>query len=208
MKTNKGKRKTGTLRLILPGIVLLVVGALFIRNNYDCMSVKIPIRPPRLPRVARQEKSPAPAPVAAAAGQAEQADVVQALKSRGDSVQPPAALSPQPQSGGSEPVMDTAERAVSFLSVEIPDVRCTLADPDTVIIVISLKLLFQGAALEQEVLLKREDLKVMLRKEFAALKLSDIVVDRLRGRLKAAMNTLLEKGSIEDIEFIKFQPLL
>ncbi len=92
--------------------------------------------------------------------------------------------------------------------MEIRDVHCRLADRDDFEVVVSLKLIVRQEALQQEILLKREDLKVVLRQVLAPKKLSDIVVEKMRAELKKEMGEILERGPIEDIEFLEFNPVI
>lgn len=95
----------------------------------------------------------------------------------------------------------------SLFSVALPVVECRLAEKKDLVIRVSLKVFFADKNVEQEVLFKRNDIGVILKKVFKNKQLSDIVVDKLREELKRNVNALLEKGTIEDIEFIDFKPV-
>jgi hypothetical protein len=89
-------------------------------------------------------------------------------------------------------------------SVTIADFFCRLRGSDALRIVLSLHLVFPSGALGREVLLKREDLKVMVQKIIAEKSMNELIVDSLREQTKRAMNRILEKGAISDVEFRNF----
>jgi hypothetical protein len=89
-------------------------------------------------------------------------------------------------------------------SVTIADFFCRLRGNEKLRIVLSLNLIFPSGALGREVLLKREDLKVMVQKIIAEKSMNDLIVDSLREQTKRAMNRILEKGALSDVEFRNF----
>ena len=89
-------------------------------------------------------------------------------------------------------------------SVTISDFACRVREKGALRIVLSLKLVFSSAGLKREVLLKREDLKVMVRKIIAAKSINELNIDSLRDQTKRAMNRILEKTVITDVEFRNF----
>ncbi|HEX7511556.1 MAG TPA: hypothetical protein VF335_09665, partial [Chitinivibrionales bacterium] len=60
-------------------------------------------------------------------------------------------------------------------------------------------------AMKKEVLLKRENLKVMVQKVLAAKTLDELIVDSLRAQTKTAMNRILDRGAITDVTFRNFR---
>jgi hypothetical protein len=58
---------------------------------------------------------------------------------------------------------------------------------------------------KREILLKRENLKVMVQKVISNKTLDELIVDSLRIETKKAMNKLLGKNSITDVEFRDFR---
>ncbi len=93
-----------------------------------------------------------------------------------------------------------------IFSIELPSVVCSLADKKSLSIRVSLKLYFREKELEREILFKRDNIKLIVRKVFVTKQLSDIVVDALRTELQREINALLEQGTIIDIEFLDFKP--
>ena len=89
-------------------------------------------------------------------------------------------------------------------SVTISGIACRLRDGKALRVVLSLELLFPSGPLQREVLLKRENLKVMVQKIIAEKSMDELTVDSLREQTKRAMNRILEKGSISDVIFLNF----
>lgn len=95
----------------------------------------------------------------------------------------------------------------SLLSVELPTVTCATADKKNLTIKIRLRFYFRGEKLRKEILLKRENLKIMVKRVLKRKKHSEIIADDLRIELVKEINLLLEQGQIENIEFLDFQPV-
>ena len=72
---------------------------------------------------------------------------------------------------------------------------------------VSLRLRYTAPSLGQELMLKRDDFRVIVCKVLHGKQLSEIVIDKLRRELKDGMNGLLENGGIVDVEFTDFQPV-
>lgn len=95
----------------------------------------------------------------------------------------------------------------SLLSVELSGITCVLADREDLIIKIRLRLLCKGEKLRKEILLKRENLKILVKRVLKKKNHSEIIVDALRTELIKEMNNFLEQGQIENIKFLDFQPV-
>jgi flagellar basal body-associated protein FliL len=90
-------------------------------------------------------------------------------------------------------------------SVLLEKITCTLVDKSRPSLRLSLALVFpENGALRQEILVKRDNLKVMVKRTLATKSMDDIVIDSLRKDLKSVINSLLENGAISDIEFKEF----
>lgn len=96
---------------------------------------------------------------------------------------------------------------VSLHSLDLPTVKCALADKKGLFVQVSLKVYFREKKLEKEILFKRDNIKVVVKKVLFKKNLSEVVVEKLRIELKREINNLLEEGKIEDIEFIDFRPV-
>jgi hypothetical protein len=104
-------------------------------------------------------------------------------------------------------VTEAAKRSAALMktdSVTISGILCRLRGDQTLRVVLSLTLLFPSGPLKGEVLLKRENLKVMVQKTIAEKSMDELIVDTLRGQTIRAMNRILEKGCITDVTFLNF----
>jgi len=102
-------------------------------------------------------------------------------------------------------VQQTPGPAPVVFSVEIPDIQCGLRGSREFKVRVSLKLFLAGEAHKNEVLEKRENLKVMVQKVFSTKTIDELVIDSLRLETKAEMNRILEKSAIKDVEFKDFR---
>jgi flagellar basal body-associated protein FliL len=93
----------------------------------------------------------------------------------------------------------------AIYSVMLPDIRCALRDRQTLKVALSLELIMADGSFKREILLKRENLKVMVQKVIADKTLDELIVDSLRIETKKAMNKLLGKNIISDVEFRDFR---
>jgi flagellar basal body-associated protein FliL len=96
--------------------------------------------------------------------------------------------------------------AVTNESVALEGITCRLMDKSQPSIRLSLLLSFPAnKALRREILVKRDNLKVMAKRTIATKSLDDMIVDSLRRDLAAGLNSVLENGVITDIEFKEFR---
>lgn len=101
----------------------------------------------------------------------------------------------------------TIQSRDSAYTVEVENISCAVADAQGLALKISLILYCNTPESEKEVLFKRDDIKVMVKKVFRDKRLSDINVDMLRAQLIQEIDNVVEQGKIKDIEFLDFQPL-
>jgi flagellar basal body-associated protein FliL len=172
------KRKNYLWLVILIAAVCIAAG-IFIRNNSDVLGVS-----------QRQNKETnASVPTAVTAPLPAQSTGLTAAKVEPKRDEP--VIAPVPGANESVPL----ERVV-----------CRLMDKSQPSIRLSLLLSFPpNKALKQEILVKRDNLKVMVKKTLAAKSMDDMVVDSLRKDLKIDLNSVLENGAITDIEFKEFR---
>lgn len=90
-------------------------------------------------------------------------------------------------------------------SVTVPDIDCAILGQSTVHVELSLELFFEDDGMRDEILAKREQLKVMVRKVLSTKRFDEIQVEPLRAELRDAMNRILSTGVITDIEFRAFR---
>lgn len=116
--------------------------------------------------------------------------------------EPPETASPEEDK---ESELEPSEESV--LSIDLPTIKCALADKRGLFVQVTLKVHFKGKKLEREILFKRDNIKVIVKKVLLKKHLSEVVVEKLRVELKKEINVLLEQGKIEDIEFLDFRPI-
>jgi flagellar basal body-associated protein FliL len=86
------------------------------------------------------------------------------------------------------------------------DITCRLADRSKPVLRLSIEMYFpDDPGFAHELLLKRDNLKVLVRKVLSTKFLDDLVVEKLRMELRNVLNGILEKGQISDIEFRDFR---
>jgi flagellar basal body-associated protein FliL len=84
-------------------------------------------------------------------------------------------------------------------------VRCPVAVPSGVEVLVSCDIVVTGGAAYDEVMLKRENLKIMIVKTMRQKSPDDLDADELKKELQAEMNAILENGPVADIEFTGFE---
>jgi flagellar basal body-associated protein FliL len=182
-------------RILIIAVILAAAGAVYVvyRNNTEIFARK----PAPPAHDVREQGAPPP------------------VESR-----PPAALVPQ---GRNRPVRDTAAPRLAAAevsrpdtntvsmppklrqSVVIPGIDCAILDKSNVHVLLSLELFFENDGMRDEILAKRDQLKVMVRKVFSTKRFDEIQVEPLRTELRNAMNRMLSNGALTDIEFRAFR---
>jgi flagellar basal body-associated protein FliL len=122
--------------------------------------------------------------------------------------QSPAASAPvrQPASDQSSSAAPPAPALSAVRTISLTGISCKLIDKSRPSILLSLSLAFpENRELESEILVKRDNLKIMVQKTLASKSLDDMVKDSLRKDIKSALNPLLENGAITDVEFKEFR---
>jgi flagellar basal body-associated protein FliL len=223
------KKRNNLLWIAVIVIAIIVAGVIFLRNNSELLwgeknekketesfsvntgepAATLPAKAPAVPqekklaqsdsspvlqiRNAQPESRPAPQQVRIPLPAPEPAKT-QA------STQLQQTVAPQPPAATPKPV------ELGTTSLLLTDIKCRLIDRSKPVISLSLELFFaDNAALKKEILLKRDNLKIMVRKVISAKSLDDMVVETLRLELKNVLNGLLEKGKVTDIEFREFR---
>jgi len=189
------KKEKRPLRLIIfAGIVLLFAGILVL-NNFEVFLSK---------------KDTADVDVKAAKSEREEKKVAEEeVEEQSEEGEKETARADTSESGSSKEDTEPAQEDVvgKILTLDMPSVKCVLADKKGLYIQVSLKFYFKGKELEKEILFKRDNITLMVKKVFVKKYLSEIVVDELRAELKKEVNALLEHGKIEDVEFLDFKPI-
>ncbi|MBD3346951.1 MAG: hypothetical protein GF401_18005 [Chitinivibrionales bacterium] len=109
----------------------------------------------------------------------------------------------KPSSGQGQPDMRTESSPER--TVELNNVKCKIADRPGLAVIISIKLVYNNSQVEDEILFKREDLRVMIYKALADKKLSEILVEKIRPEIIREVNSVLKKGKITDVIFTDFR---
>jgi hypothetical protein len=179
-------------------VLAVAAAAIFIRNNRELFLSKS--------GVAKQEAvisiSDAPNDVPKNGPKdmpAQEADAVM------PAVKAPEKAAPDVQNQNVKKLPATPAMTTTATSVLLPDIQCAVRDRGALKVVLSLELFMADDSFKREILLKRENLKVMVQKVLSAKTLDEMVVDSLRSQTKTAMNKLLEKNIITDVEFRDFR---
>jgi flagellar basal body-associated protein FliL len=224
-----GKRKN-YLWLIILALAVCVAAALFIRNNSDFLGVSkkqkndliaaespvvsMPAHATQAPPAAAAQQQAAPSPARPEPPKAarEPAVVKPASVTKGKAATaektqpktPPAA--PVAHAAPVAPVAKAVSAAPASESVLLDKITCRLMDKSQPSILLSLSVSFpQNKALRQEILVKRDNLKVLVKRTLATKSLDDMIVDSLRKDLESGLNSVLENGAVTDIEFKEFR---
>jgi hypothetical protein len=101
--------------------------------------------------------------------------------------------------------VSVSSRASLADSVFLEDIVCRLRDRESLSVVLSLELFFASdGPIKREILLKRDNLKVMVQKALVGKSMQELIVDSLRAQVKTAMDRILENGTLRDVKFRKF----
>ena len=217
-----GKRKNYLWLVILIAVVCIAAG-IFIRNNSDVLGVShgqnkeatatgphapVPLAAPKAepkkdePVIAPVPKALRPRQWPKSPGKAGN----QAGQSRLGAQSVAAGPAATRQSGRGPRAKSHPAPPGAAESVPLEGRTCRLMDKSQPSIRLSLLLSFpENKALKQEILVKRDNLKVMVKKTLATKSMDDLVVDSLRNDLKSGLNSVLESGAITDIEFKEFR---
>jgi flagellar basal body-associated protein FliL len=188
-KTRKKSSRAVWIFLLLTGVA--VAGFLVYRNNRELFSQRSAMPKPQHPAMQRA--------LTATAGSR------QAIKAEAPK---PIPVSPvqKPKVQDVLPIpVDEPQRAAGSLelrkSVLIPNVRCAILDKSAIRINLSLELFFSADSLQEEILGKREQIKVMIRKIMSRKRYDDVKTETVKKEIKAAIDSLLDYGALEDVEF-------
>jgi flagellar basal body-associated protein FliL len=194
--SDKTRRNSSRAIWILLLVAVCSVAAFLVyRNNRELFS--------------RNGSPSAPVPAAPIRQVEKKADTAPIIKRKGTEQKAAAPLDPVVVLKSQQAAVDEPRTAAGRLhlrkSVLIPGVDCVILDKKDIRISLSLELFFIADSLQDEILMKREQLKVMVRKVLATKQFDDVKTGALKEEIKSAMNTLLERGAVEDIEFRAFR---
>lgn len=120
---------------------------------------------------------------------------------------PSFSVAAQDSPAGTEPEGDPASSEPGDAMVEVTNIRCGLAADEPLTLKVSLRFHLTDARFREKVLMKRNELRVMVRKVFLPKRLPDIVVDDLRAELMRETVAFVGEGIVRDVEFIDFRPM-
>jgi flagellar basal body-associated protein FliL len=221
--TESRKRRKSRGYIIL-GVGLAAVALIFLQNNYGIFTSLIDHSQKDTVFSLAADSAVGPHPAAevpaakAPAGQQPVAAVVARPPAAAESqpqalsaprpAEPAPLTKPQEQTTAPAAARDTgAPLPVAMQSISITNIRCRLADAQRQEIVVSLRLRFHSRAIEDEVLLKRDEIRVIVQKVFSQKFLQEIQINALRTELKRSVNGLLDNKGIDDVEFEDFRPM-
>jgi flagellar basal body-associated protein FliL len=213
LSQSQKKRKKNRWTLVLISAVLVAAG-IFLKNNHELLwstkrtdksdlnkespvfSIKDTVKPEaglkKVAVAAPLASNPAPVAEKKAEPKAETKAEKKVEKKETDLPLP-----------GKDTVKPGAEtlKAPQKSSVLLSDIRCFLRDRKGPGLVLSLNLVIdENRLLKQELLVKKDMLKVMIKKTVSEKNFDDMKVDSLRFEIKKSLNALLENGNITDIE--------
>jgi len=91
-------------------------------------------------------------------------------------------------------------------SVAVNTIICRLADRSKPFVRLSVMISFAvNGALKNEILLKRDNIKVIVQKIMSGKSMKEIAVDSIRADIKNGCNALLENGAVSDVGFTDFR---
>jgi flagellar basal body-associated protein FliL len=194
---NHHAKRKNYLWLIVLGAAACIAAGIFIKNNSEIFyaphareKVQAPSVPPK---VVVAPVSAAPVKLPEAVAESPEAGNQQAKA--GSTV-------PRPQETKEPP----AQGKDGDGEVTLNNITCRMVDKTRPSILLSLSLVFpKNQELQREILMKRDDLKIMVQKTLASKSFADMIKDSLRKDIKAALNPLLERGAVTDVEFKEFR---
>lgn len=92
--------------------------------------------------------------------------------------------------------------------VDIPPIIFAAPGRNGVAIRVSLRILLESTEARREVLLKREEIKVIAHRLFGSPESVDMSMEALRNRLLGEINRLIESGNVDHLEFTEFRPVV
>jgi flagellar basal body-associated protein FliL len=97
------------------------------------------------------------------------------------------------------------EAADTLAAVSISDIRCRLSGDAATTVLVSLKLLFDDHDRRQEILLKREEIKVVVKKLFSGKLYTEVTAHSLPHEIRRAVNVLLSGRPVRRVEIQSIQ---
>ncbi len=93
----------------------------------------------------------------------------------------------------------------SRFSLYLPGIRCSLLGRDDLTLHLSVELFSENRDLYEELLFKRDQLRVMVTKVMSRTEYGDVHVSLLKPKVIGAINAVLENGALDDLQFRTFR---
>ena len=202
------------MRFVFVVVAMAIVAAVVVQNNSDFFKHRFDVRPsPTAVFSPRDEQGVVSALVAAAAMvdtvSADTAVPVMAQESIESAVavepvaKQVAVAPPSVEQKVTQPDNQTIMKVRQ--SLEIGQISCALRDRSDLKLFISIELFFESDTLRPLLMVRREDIKIMVQKVIARKQLNDIVVENVRRDIVVIVNQMLKHPYISDVEFRDFR---
>ncbi len=199
-RTSPGKPRPAVFRRMsryfIPVLFFFAIIGIFLLNNYDILTEhrrdpEAPLLDDTAREASRSFDRGEPTP-------ATDSDAVESLNR----------LAPKVRNGSPEAVYRAFSDTDTSFGVDIPPIIFVAPGRDGVAIHVSLRILLESTETRREVLLKREEIKVVAHRLFGSPESADLSVEDLRNRLLGEINRLIESGHIDHIEFTEYRPVV
>ncbi len=188
------KKRKPSIQSILIALAALALLAAFLQNNYQVFSYSF--------GALRSLKMPVSRKMPGADSAATSKVDTQALRARKTANRTGVA---QNEVGKTETPMNV-NAADSLAAVSISDIRCRLAGRSQLAVSVSIRLFFDDLEREQEILFKREDIKVVVKKLFSGMLYSEATPFALQDEIKHEVNAILDSDPIRRVELLSLKP--
>lgn len=91
------------------------------------------------------------------------------------------------------------EISTKLYSLSLQNIRCRVQNREDIILNLSLELFFEDIDIKQEILMKREEIKIMVMNEIKEMELADIKPTFLESHLIYSINSIFDKKIIKRI---------
>lgn len=198
-------RRSRKRDVLIPAIIVvfLIIGGFFVYNNIDTFLSK-----GESSKIQSTDKTKSKSDVSESDDLiADSGTYVREKKKNSNSVIPEKLKVVEKKNTPVEKVESVKKTDKTEYTVRIPTVECILADKKDLKIQISFKLFCTEKKVKEEILFKRDVIKLAIIKILGKKLLSEIVVESLRKELKNEINTFLKQGKVHDVEFLDFKPV-
>ncbi len=194
---SSAKKKTAP---IIIAVCLLFIVGLLIYNNVDIFFSKTSAESKEVAEPEPEEKQPVNVEQSSAA---EKSLKKQSKPTSSNQSEPKKSATPTKKSVPKKSI----HQDTPLVWVELPNIKCMLADKDNFYIVLAVKLYFKGEELRKEIYFNREDIKIRIQQLLRSKKHEQVVVKTLKEEIQSEINSILTKGQLSKIEVTQFHPV-